>query len=164
MPSSNKTSFLGLNLFVGSDKPKMEDVNFDNNQLDQRCREHFEDSEAHITAEEREKWNAAGSGGSGLELTSGSYTGNGQNTQSVQLGFTPKLLLVFAQGEVLALLEGGMGVTTQYMGILTPEGGTFGISSEENGFRVHQTSGSPGDGRKSGLNASGVTYRYLAFS
>ena len=34
MSSTYKTNYLGLNKFVGTDKPKMEDFNFDNEQLD----------------------------------------------------------------------------------------------------------------------------------
>ena len=36
MASTYKTNYLGLNKFVGSDKPKMDDFNFDNETLDQK--------------------------------------------------------------------------------------------------------------------------------
>ena len=40
MSSTYKTTNLGLNQFVGSDRPKMEDFNFDNQQIDQKFQEH----------------------------------------------------------------------------------------------------------------------------
>ena len=42
MSSSNKTSYLGLNQFVGSDKPKMEDFNADNRLLDEKMQQHVQ--------------------------------------------------------------------------------------------------------------------------
>lgn len=42
MPSTYKTPFLGLNRFIGSDKPKMDDFNRDTQKLDDKLKEHFE--------------------------------------------------------------------------------------------------------------------------
>ena len=53
MASTYKTNYLGLNKFVGSDKPKMDDFNFDNETLDQKFQEHVQSS-LHITEEERQ--------------------------------------------------------------------------------------------------------------
>ena len=44
MASTYKTNYLGLNKFVGSDKPKMDDFNFDNETLDQKFQEHVQSS------------------------------------------------------------------------------------------------------------------------
>ncbi len=164
MPSSQKTPFLGLNRFIGSDKPKMEDVNFDNNQLDQKCQEHFEDSVAHVTAEEREKWNAAGGGsGSGLKIVEGSYTGDGQSSQLVPLEAEPKILVIYPENGMLVMLEPSTDLTLQYSGIMTPQASTLGMEWDVTGFRVYQTSGLPSNGKKSTLNMSGTTYHYIAF-
>ena len=48
MSSSNKTNYLGLNQFVGSDKPKMEDFNADNRLLDEKIQQHIQ-SQLHLT-------------------------------------------------------------------------------------------------------------------
>ena len=56
MPSSSKTSVLGLNQFVGSDKPKMDDFNYDNNKLETLVGGHLEDETCHLTAAERERY------------------------------------------------------------------------------------------------------------
>lgn len=53
MASTYKTNYLGLNQFVGSDKPKMDDFNFDNETIDQKFQEHVQSS-LHITEEERQ--------------------------------------------------------------------------------------------------------------
>ena len=47
MTSTYKTNYLGLNKFVGSDKPKMDDFNFDNETLDQKFQEHVQSSLHH---------------------------------------------------------------------------------------------------------------------
>ena len=52
MSSSNKTNYLGLNQFVGSDKPKMEDFNADNRLLDEKIQQHIQ-SQLHLTEQQR---------------------------------------------------------------------------------------------------------------
>ena len=54
MSSSNKTNYLGLNQFVGSDKPKMEDFNADNRLLDEKIQQHIQ-SQLHLTEQQRER-------------------------------------------------------------------------------------------------------------
>ena len=54
MSSSNKTSYLGLNQFVGSDKPKMEDFNADNRLLDEKMQQHVQ-SQLHLTEQQKER-------------------------------------------------------------------------------------------------------------
>lgn len=55
MSSTNKTEKLGLNSWIGSDKPKRIDFNTDNEIIDRAISEHTEDTVVHINAEEREK-------------------------------------------------------------------------------------------------------------
>lgn len=49
MPSSGKTNRLKLNRFVGTDKPKMDDFNYDNQQLETLLGAHLEDGEIHLS-------------------------------------------------------------------------------------------------------------------
>ena len=56
MPSTSKTKTLRLNQFVGSDKPKMDDFNYDNTQLETLVGGHLDDTEKHLTQAEREEW------------------------------------------------------------------------------------------------------------
>lgn len=56
MPSTAKTKTLRLNQFVGSDKPKMDDFNYDNTQLETVVGGHLADAQKHLTSEERKAW------------------------------------------------------------------------------------------------------------
>ena len=56
MSSTNKTEKLGLNSWIGSDKPKRIDFNTDNEIIDRAISQHTEDTVVHINAEEREKY------------------------------------------------------------------------------------------------------------
>ena len=58
MPSSKKTEHMGLNQFIGSDHPKMEDFNFDNTQIDQKFQEHIA-SQLHLSEQDRQTLLAA---------------------------------------------------------------------------------------------------------
>ena len=71
MASTNKTETLGLNQWIGSDKPKMEDFNSDNRLIDTALAGHRADQTVHVSAQERAAWNAAAP-------VIGSYTGDGQ--------------------------------------------------------------------------------------
>lgn len=58
MPSTAKTKTLRLNQFVGSDKPKMDDFNYDNTQLETVVGGHLADAQKHLTSEERKAWSS----------------------------------------------------------------------------------------------------------
>lgn len=78
MSSTYKTTNLGLNQFVGSDRPKMEDFNFDNQQIDQKFQEHVL-SNLHLTEQQREQLGKA-------SYQIGSYSGDGQGQQDHRRG------------------------------------------------------------------------------
>ena len=77
MTSTYKTNYLGLNKFVGSDKPKMDDFNFDNETLDQKFQEHVQSS-LHITEEERQMLGKA-------NYVIGTYTGLENHPEQLML-------------------------------------------------------------------------------
>lgn len=152
MSSTYKTTYLGLNKFVGSDKPKMDDFNFDNEQLDSKFQEHVE-SNLHITEEERKLLGKS-------NFVMGTYTGDGQSTQIIPLDFEAEFLMIFTKGEELIHASGN--TSNIYSAILTPLGCTDGVLFTEGGFMVSYISTTPPDGKKTMLNVSGKTYIYLA--
>ena len=77
MSSSNKTSYLGLNQFVGSDKPKMEDFNADNRLLDEKMQQHVQ-SQLHLTEQQKERLENLG-------YLIGSYTGDGTTKRTISV-------------------------------------------------------------------------------
>ena len=154
MSSTYKTNYLGLNKFVGTDKPKMEDFNFDNEQLDSKFQEHVE-SNLHITKEERKLLGKS-------NFVMGSYVGDGQEERIIPLDNEVEFLFIFTAGEALNHVNGT--ITDIFSAVLTPLGCTAGASLTEGGFSVSQfpSSISPMDGNKALLNQSGKTYLYLA--
>ena len=52
MSSTNKTEELGLNQWVGTDVPKMEDFNNDNALIDKAISDHIWSASAHVTMEQ----------------------------------------------------------------------------------------------------------------
>ena len=55
MSSTNKTE-IGLNLWLGGDKPKREDFCNDNLIIDKQIIDHKNDMSCHVSEEERNKW------------------------------------------------------------------------------------------------------------
>ena len=92
MSSTYKTTNLGLNQFVGSDRPKMEDFNFDNQQIDQKFQEHVL-SNLHLTEQQREQLGKA-------SYQIGSYSGDGQASRTIAVEGEIGFGLIFMVGEV----------------------------------------------------------------
>ncbi len=154
MSSSYKTNYLGLNRFVGTDHPKMEDVNFDNQTIDAKFQEHIE-SKLHITEEERQQLGKAG-------VIVGSYTGDGSSTRTITLEEAVGFGVVFASGESM-VVPSSTGPVNLYAGMMSSLGCSKGIALEAKGFRVTNHSNNPPDGKKCQLNQSGKTYFYCIF-
>ncbi len=155
MPSTHKTPFLGLNKWLGSDKPKMEDFNTDNQKLDNAIKAHQENQTLHLTPEQQQ-WVAS-------PLVVGSYQGNAQEERIIELGFTPRFVLVYGEGRSPFEYQTALHHTRMFMGVAGGGDGSLGINIVPNGFWVFQSMTNPPDGTTSTfLNGSGVTYRYLA--
>ena len=150
MASTYKTNYLGLNKFVGSNKPKMDVFNFDNETLDQKFQEHVQSS-LHITEEERQMLGKA-------NYVIGTYTGNGESPRTIDVGFDVEFGIIFALEEPISMLHASAGVTGIYAAFITQQGCSKGVYTTENGFIVQQTSINPPDGKKCMLNQSGSTY------
>ena len=155
MPSTNKTAFLGLNKWLGSDKPKIEDFNADNQKLDNAIKIHQENSGLHLTPQQKQ-WVAA-------PVVVGSYVGDSQEERTISLGFTPRFVVVLGSEVSPFEYNPYLAYTQQYMGVACGGGGNRGITPVEGGFVVMQNNAGPGDGSTSmQLNAHGLTYHYFA--
>ena len=99
MSSTNKTDHLGLNNWLGTDKPKREDFNFDNNLIDNAFYSHTNNEVVHTSADERAKWNSP--------YYISTYVGNGSVTRTVETGcpFTPAFGMIFAAGRMPMMNE-----------------------------------------------------------
>ena len=168
MASTYKQSFLKLNKFVGSDKPKMDDYNYDNSLIDQNAMEtnqrlisaenHAKDQEKHITAEERGKWNK-------LQWVIGKYEGNGQGEREISLGFSPRLGFVFQENEFpMTGYDTDCALQSeQRLAIITELGSTLYSATTPDGFVVCSTNNVQSDQRMPRMNINGQSYIYVMF-
>ena len=168
MPSSFKTPFLKLNKYIGKDKPKMDDTNSDNAIVDQKMNEHNQklvnlqahtsSTQTHITQLERLKWNK-------LQWEIGKYTGNGDATREINLGFQPKLGFLFQDNHILNsnFNMGGGAFDEQRCAILTSLGCSENVAITLTGFRVNHTIDITDSGRMPRLNYIGEEYIYVMF-
>ncbi|MBR5272470.1 MAG: hypothetical protein IKU25_03635 [Clostridia bacterium] len=156
MSSNQKTPRLKLNVWDGSDKPKRADFNYDNETLDTTLGEHLDNTEIHITSQERAKWDAP--------FVIGTYQGNGANTRVINLDFTPSFLIVYANLIPWSVFNKDSNKVFSYGGFSTVWYSSPGIYLGENSFTVTDT---PSNAVYSNfypcMNTSGYRYQYIAF-
>lgn len=158
MSSTNKTANLGLNSWVGSDKPKREDFNYDNSILDSVITEHKSDMQVHITPEERDLWN--------ITVYSGMYFGNGSSARTVQTGcpFEASFAIVFANGRPLSVYSSSTGKSYNYVGVTGMNASSSGIQLIDGvDLSVVQSSSPVISNEYISLNETGVSYNYIMF-
>ncbi len=156
MSSNYKTPKLALNLWDGSDKPKRADFNYDNETLDQTVGGHIEDAVIHVTAEEREKWNAP--------FRLGTYQGDGANTRVIKLDFTPTFLIIYANLIPWSVYDAANDRVYSYGGFSTSWYSSPGIYLDENAFTITNTPNNPiYNNYCPCMNTVGYRYQYIAF-
>ncbi len=153
MPSSSKTSVLGLNQFVGSDKPKMDDFNYDNNKLETLVGGHLEDGTCHLTAAERERYLT----GQTACLT---YTGDGSAERTVELPFAPAAVLAAAVGVPFVTADpSSPSIVKGYAAAASPTAGaSAGAALSGSTLTVYNDADSVMAESRRKLNAPGVSY------
>lgn len=138
MASSNVTENLQLNQWQGADKPKMADFNSDNQKIDEAI--------GFIK-------------GKGLPVI-GSYTGDGNNTQEIELGFRPSFGIVFAIDQAIVRVQASNVVL--FTAFIGPNGSTLGVDLTDTGFSAVYLPQSMG-GRMTYMNAADIIYQYIVF-
>ena len=91
-----------------------------------------------------------------LEVVTGSYTGNGMTTRTIELGFTPSAVLVMREDGVTkddTAIVGGLAVTGSPV-IFSND--LYAVAITDNGFMVARNAGV-------NTNMSVTTYNYVAF-
>ena len=161
----DKTSNYNLNQWSKDDRVLMEDFNADNAKLDAAIKAQanaLASLQAAVSALQTavsKKQDAA----SAVKLTFGTYIGNGEESQTIYLPFTPKAVLVFDQaGQV------SESYTSQYYGGLAFPGHPASAPSQTvlsvttNGFTVFYKNDS--NSKRSFTNAHGRNFYYIAFA
>ena len=84
-----------------------------------------------------------------VNMLAGTYTGNGAASRTINLGFTPKVVIVWQNGAIQ--------YNSYYYGGAALEGTSFpGVSLAENGFTIYKNNAAM-------TNVNDLTYAYLAF-
>lgn len=157
MSSTNKTSFLGLSSWLGSDKPQRADFNSDNKLIDDFASEHSSDMQCHLSEEDREKFD--------LPYYSGVYFGNGNQSQTVITGcpFEPEFGLIFAIGKPSQQTDFSNKASYGYFALAAQRGSMAGISISGKNLIASSPGTAISNTEYPRMNASGTTYFYVLF-
>ena len=159
MSSTNKTSNLRLNNWNGTDKPERIDFNRDNDIIDSAITEHKNDTDIHINANEREKWNSF--------TQMGVYFGNGSEERVITFDteYDIALVLIFAHNRPSAVTHFSSQKKSNYVGFASKLSNSLGVKLNDD-FRsvtVNQDNTPFTQGEYAALNESGVAYNYIMF-
>ena len=156
MPSTNKTTNLNLNQWIGTDKPKREDFVSDNNILDTVISNHINNDDVHVT-EDLSHLSST--------MSLGMTFGTGEETQSIQMPFEPSMVIILAVSKPLVEYDtledcikcnSGIALKSSY-------GSSSGVSLSGSQLTVQQTLSSPSGGVYYNLNNPAEMYIYAAF-
>jgi len=157
MGSSNKSEFLGLNIWAGTDIPKRTDFNYDNALIDGALKEHCEDMQQHVTQKEREEWSKP--------YYMNVYFGNSAATRTIVTGcpFEPTLGIVFANVTAPAVTNFSNSMNNNYFAVVSKRANTLGASLSGRNLAVKQSSTAAASNEYACFNATGYTYCYILF-
>lgn len=114
------------------------------------CGSHIRNTAIHLS-ENQQTWLAS-------PFVQGAYSGMGQSTRTINLGFRPAAVFVFAGG-----MPSVTASSQAYSALAAGESGSLGIEITANGFRVKNGSTHAVSGITPLLNEAGTGYVYLAF-
>lgn len=155
MPTNNKTS-LGLNSWLGTDKPKRSDFVADNTLLDSLLTAHFHDTAKHLSTDDRAKL--------AQPFVVGDYQGNGAATQDITLPFPARIALVFYTQKPANVYNQAAGYNESNFAVVSENSGMAGAILQGNVMTVCQsTIAPPAGGNLYNFNVEGEDYAYIAF-
>nr|WP_319489377.1 hypothetical protein [uncultured Caproiciproducens sp.] len=155
MPTNNKTS-LGLNSWIGTDKPMRSDFVADNTLLNSLLGSHFSNTGIHLSQDDRTLLT------NGFAV--GNYCGNGAATQIITLPFAPRFVILFLERMPANDYFPGGGYNENNFAIITKIGGSSGVFLTADKLTVCQTQNAPtGGGILNNLNCDTANYIYIAF-
>lgn len=153
MASTNKTSNLGLNSWLGTDHPTRSDFVLDNTLIDNAVGSHHNNSTLHLTSTEKARVTNP--------ISVKQYLGNGSTSYTVNFEFSPKLVIVQKKNAPpVTYTSSGVVINS---GVVAPiYGGTQGMSLSSGVLMLSQSAGMI-DGAKLNFNEDGATYVVYAF-
>ena len=156
MPSTNKTPKLGLNNWVGTDKPKRADFVADNTILDGVIAGHMEDTVLHLTDADRVMLSSG--------IVTDMFAGDGAEQTYIGFPFNPRAVIVFMQNRPPVEHDELGGYMIVNFGIATLVSKSAGIMLDRNKVYLSQSQSAPSAGGMFlNLNKNFGQYAYLAF-
>ena len=153
MATSQYTTNLHLSAWTDSDRPKRADFVSDNNIIDTQLGGHLLNSNIHVTADEKARISEP--------FTVSLYSGSGEATRAVTLGFQPKLVLIFKRGVSPVFYSGGVNTVNCGIGC-AGHGASTGLTVTSTGVSVSEQAAAS-NGYRVSLNESGSQYTLIAF-
>ncbi len=155
MSATNKTSFLGLSSWLGSDKPQRTDFNSDNQKIDEFASGHTADLQTHLSEADREKFDTP--------YYMGVYYGNGQSSRTISTGcpFEPELAIVFCIGSPVQQTDFSGECSYCYFGLAAKRGGMSGVSLSGKNLVVGSSTAAVAEDEYTRMNEIGETYFYF---
>lgn len=157
MSSTNKTTNLQLNNWIGSDVPKREDFNRDNSIIDNAIGEHHADTYIHTNLSEKNIWNTP--------HYIATYLGNGEATRTITMGcdFSPSWGIVYAVNMPNGLTDFTNKAHYNYVAFVSKKGSMSGAAVSGKNLKVFQSSTAVMNTEYRSFNETGVTYVYIMF-
>ncbi len=159
MASTNKTANFNLNSWLGTDKPTRSDFNSDNELIDSILSEHIENSDVHISSEQKSKLEKP--------FVKGLIAGNGESSRNITFDFNPSFVIYYQESYALTEYDMDNSYNRCHSGIASMISGfgtcSSGLSLSGNKLTVHQTIGEAEYGVFNNLNEDGGQYVYIAF-
>ncbi|MEE1077304.1 MAG: hypothetical protein UHY68_08620 [Acutalibacteraceae bacterium] len=154
MSSTNKTAYLKLNSWLGTDRPQRIDFVDDNTIIDKAIKDHVQNTTVHCTSTEKAKIENP--------YTILSYTGTGEATNEIQFTFAPKMAIVFSKDSPSMKTDSSGNTIINQAIVAKSNGGTGGAVI--NGYNVKVTqSTSATNGMFFNLNKYNSQYCIIAF-
>lgn len=116
------------------------------------CASHVNDTELHVSQEEKAKWNSA--------VTVGTYFGTGEASRSIKLGFRPRAVIV--SPSILPMFYTSSGLSYCLSGIAVQNYSSAGVYINDNGFMIKQGTSENNADTFVLLNKLNIDYSYIA--
>ena len=119
------------------------------------CASHIKDETIHLTAEQQTYLKEP--------VDTGIYTGRGNGSYSVNLGFRPRVVFVASHNQPLMICDFENQKCYALAGLAVDNGNSLGVEITDTGFKVINSSTMLSRGCYPLLNEGGTSYRYIAF-
>ncbi len=119
------------------------------------CASHIKDETIHLTAEQQTYLKEP--------VDTGIYTGRGNGSYSVNLGFRPRVVFVASHNQPLMICDFEDKKCYVLAGLAVDNGNSLGVEITDTGFKVINSSTMLSRGCYPLLNEGGTSYRYIAF-